>query len=365
MQLTSLPTLIFFAIATIGLTLFLTIFWHRLHKPGFANHLGRFMILLLCQVLAMATIGIQVNRANGFYESWNDLFGTSSGYTQGIAASNLISPLAKADLKNAEHPSAHSTLISEVITGASSQVTSLVELDIPNSAVTEMLSAHTLNPHKYRFAEFLTGFPSQPKMWFEVLQIDSEISRYNALHPDNQVIGVFPEINIAGHMDLECMNFPNGGPQTETWLSTDIHDYVAHRFAVKDSSWGIMGVSTGGWCSSMLMTRHPNLYAAAVSIAGYYRPALPLTDSKELQSAMRKKYDFTASEKQLTAVKPMYLTASLGDRYSIRETKKFLAHHYSHLHIEYKQLKSGGHNSRVWVSLIPAAFDWLQRNVAV
>jgi Na+-transporting NADH:ubiquinone oxidoreductase subunit NqrE len=93
MQLTSLPTLIFFAIATIGLTLFLTIFWHRLHKPGFANHLGRFLILLLCQVLAMATIGIQVNRANGFYESWNDLFGTSSGYTQGIAASNLISPL--------------------------------------------------------------------------------------------------------------------------------------------------------------------------------------------------------------------------------------------------------------------------------
>jgi pimeloyl-ACP methyl ester carboxylesterase len=365
MGLTDGLTLFVSSFFAITLTIFIVIYWKKIYRRTFSNLIMRLLIIVLCQALALVSIGLQVNRANGFYESWNDLFGTSSGYTQGIAASNLISPLAKSDLKNAEHPSAHSTLISEVITGASSQVTSLVELDMPNSAVTEMLSAHTLNPHKYRFAEFLTGFPSQPKMWFEVLRIDGEISRYNALHPDNQVIGVFPEINIAGHMDLECMNFPNGGPQTETWLSTDIHDYVAHRFAVKDSSWGIMGVSTGGWCASMLMTRHPNLYAAAVSIAGYYRPALPLTDSKELQSAMRQKYDFTASEKKLTSVKPMYLTASLGDRYSIRETKKFLAHHYSHLHIEYKQLKSGGHNSRVWVSLIPAAFDWLQRNIAV
>jgi S-formylglutathione hydrolase FrmB len=124
-----------------------------------------------------------------------------------------------------------------------------------------------------------------------------------------------------------------------------------------------MGVSTGGWCAAMLSVRHPDMYSAAASIAGYYRPALPLSYPIALQEKMSLKYNFGLAESKLTQTIPLYLTASVKDKYSFRETSKFLALQHPHLKITYKELQEGGHNSRVWVSLIPEAFDWLQRNI--
>ena len=161
------------------------------------------------------------------------------------------------------------------------------------------------------------------------------------------------------------MNLPGKRPAAETWLSSDMHAYLSSRLGIEDARWGVMGVSTGGWCAAMLSVRHPNLYSAAVSIAGYYRPALPLSDPKALQDAMTAKYDFDKAEAALTQTQKLYITASLGDKYSIRETRKFLKKKHPHLAITYKEQPSGGHNSRVWISLIPSAFDWLQRNIAV
>jgi S-formylglutathione hydrolase FrmB len=202
-------------------------------------------------------------------------------------------------------------------------------------------------------------------MWVKVLRIDKELARYNETHVGHELIGLFPQINVAGKYDLECMNLPGAEPAAETWLSSDMHSYLDARLGIKESRWGIMGVSTGGWCATMLSMRHPDLYSAAVSIAGYYRPALPLTDPIKLQLAMDKKYDLTRPEAALKKTLPIYITASVGDKYSIRETRKFLAKPHPNLGITYKELPSGGHNSRVWVSLIPDAVDWLQRNVAV
>jgi hypothetical protein len=77
------------------------------------------------------------------------------------------------------------------------------------------------------------------------------------------------------------------------------------------------------------------------------------------------KYNLDKSEAALTEAKKLYITASKGDKYSYRETKKFLAKKHPNLEITYKELPSGGHNSRVWVALIPGALDWLQRNISV
>ncbi len=365
MGLTDGLTLALFSITAVGLTLFAVIYWGKIYRRTFLNLLLRLLIILLCQALALVSIGLEVNRSNGFYESWNDLFGTSSNYSQSSTTAGSKALITGKELRKADKLPLQSRLVRDVITGSQSQVSNVVFLDLPKSAVDDINAKTALDPKRYRVIEFLTGFPSQPLMWVKVLKIDHDLALYNQQHVGREIIGIFPEVNLAGHYDLECMNLPGTRPPAETWLSTDMHSYFATRLGMPDSRWGIMGVSTGGWCAAMLSVRHPDLYSAAASIAGYYRPALPLTDPIALQNEMIKKYDFDKAEAALTQIQKLYITASLGDVYSIRETKKFLAKKHPNLAITYKELPSGGHNARVWISLIPGALDWLQRNISV
>jgi pimeloyl-ACP methyl ester carboxylesterase len=202
-------------------------------------------------------------------------------------------------------------------------------------------------------------------MWVKTLSLDKVLARYNQQHLGHEIIGIIPQVNIAGHYDLECMNLPGKRPAAETWLSSDMHSYLSTRLGMHDSKWGVMGVSTGAWCAAMLSIRHPELYSAAASIAGYYRPALPAADPTALQNEMSAKYDLSKAEASLTMTQNLYITASLGDRYSILETKRFLSMKHPHMAVTYKELKSGGHHSQVWVKLVPDALVWLERNISV
>ena len=365
MQLTDLSTLLLFSIAAIGLTISIVIYWQHLYRRTFRNLLLRLFLIMLCQALALMSIGLQVNRANSFFESWNDLFGTTSSYSSASVSSLANMKITKSELNKSEKLPFQARMVRNVIIGENSKVTNVVYLYLPHSAAAEISKGHGLGKNRYRVVEFLTGFPSQPEMWVNVLAIDQVLALYNESHVGHEIIGVIPQVNIAGRYDLECMNLPGNKAAAETWLSEDMHTYVAAKLGIPQARWGIMGVSTGGWCSAMLSIRHPDLYSAAVSIAGYYRPALPLSYPKKLQDAMTVKYDLDKAESNLSSVQKIYLTASLGDKYSIRETRKFLAKEHPHLKITFHELPSGGHNSRVWVSLIPGAFDWLQRNISV
>ena len=363
LELTDLSTLLVTSIAAVFATASLVIFWRFFSGRGVGKVALRFIAIVLSQVLVLMAVGIQINRTNDFYSSWSDLFGTSNLYSSTATQAGSIKILDKKDLLAATPLPDKGLLVHDVIVEKDSGVSNIVYLALPKSAVKEIKRNHPLDGKKYRVVEFLTGYPSQPIMWITVLQIDKVLADYNRTHPNAQIIGVFPEVNVAGHYDLECMNLPNGKPAAETWLTSDMHSFVNSRLGNLPQQWGIMGVSTGGWCAAMLSVRHPDLYSAAASIAGYYRPALPLSYPIALQEKMSLKYNFGLAESKLTSTIPLYLTASVKDKYSFRETSKFLAMPHPHLKITYKELQEGGHNSRVWVSLIPDAFDWLQRNI--
>lgn len=363
--LTDFSTLILFSSAALLATAGLVAFWHKFSGKHIGKFFLRFIAVALSQVLVLMAVGIQINRVNDFYASWSDLFGTSQFNSSIATQAGSVSILDKKDLVAATPLPGKGLLVHDVITEKDSGVSNVVYFALPYSAVKELNHNRPLNGKNYRVMEFLTGYPSQPMMWIHVLQIDQVLARYNKENPSTQIIGVFPEVNVAGHYDLECMNLPNGKPAAETWLTSDMHSFVNQRLGNLPTRWGIMGVSTGGWCAVMLSTRHPNLYTAAASIAGYYRPALPRSYPLDLQKKMTLKYNLALAESALQSAMPLYLTASVKDKYSFRETTKFLALPHPNLQITYKELKEGGHNSRVWIALIPEAFDWLQRYIPV
>lgn len=359
MGLIDSSTLTISIMATVVATFGTALLWKRIFRKGFINVAVRLLLIILCQALALISVGLGVNRANGFFESWSDLFGSGTNYSSVAVTNSQLPKISATGIKQAVALKNKAIMIEDVIRGSASGVSNAVKLYIPGSLKEDILKKRRPNPDQYRVVEFLTGFPSQPSMWFKVMTIDKELARYNQAHPMAQIIGVFPQVNVAGNYDLECMNLPHGKPKAETWLAEDMHTYLAKRVGVFNPHWAVMGLSTGGWCAAMLSMKHPELFDKAISIAGYYRPALPLTDPIALQNWAKSHYALNQFEVMLPQKLKLYLVASLGDKYSIKETRKFLNLKHPMLQIKYRELAAGGHNPHVWIPSIKPALDWL------
>lgn len=362
LNLDSNLTLWVFASLTLLVTLSVVIFWRKLLRKGFLNFLVRLLVLALCQILIVATVGISINRSNGFYSSWKDLFGRGVDYSSVAVASTAATKLDATILKGAQKSLNGQVIVKEIVKGTNSGISNEVYLVLPKSAVSYIENGRPINMEKTKVVEFLAGFPSQPENWFRSLDLTKALATSEKANPGYSIIGVIPTVNVAGSQDLECMNFPKPGVQTETWLTTDIQTFVNNRLGISPTRWGVIGVSTGGWCAAMLSIKHENLFYAAVSIAGYYRPALTKSTDPVIKSQLEADYDFTKLEAAMTGKMDMLLIASVGDIYSFAETKKFRALQHLNINYQYIELASGGHNARVWIPQISLSLDWLKKH---
>jgi enterochelin esterase-like enzyme len=85
-------------------------------------------------------------------------------------------------------------------------------------------------------------------------------------------IVVFIDSSGAPYPDSECANSYDGKMWLETFISRDVVQYVDSHYKTmaEPIARGIMGMSTGGFCSAMLLSRHPDVYATSISFSGYY-----------------------------------------------------------------------------------------------
>jgi len=362
LELTSGLTLWLFIAISFVATISLTLFWQKLFRKGFLNFFARLLLLTLCQVLILSTVGIGINRTNGFYSSWADLMGKSVDFSATAISSNQVTTLDASILKGASKSQGGQLILKEIVKGENSGISNVVYLILPKSTVTSIKNGAPIDMTKTKVVEFLAGYPSQPEIWLRSLNIAQALADSQKANPGMSIIGVIPAVNVAGKEDLECMNFPQSGIQTETWLSTDLHSFVNGRLAIAPTRWGIIGVSTGGWCSAMLSVKHEDLFSGAVSIAGYYRPALNKKTDPVAKMQLEKDYEFSTLENSMTGTMDMLLIASVGDTYSFKETNKFRAMTHPKINYQYIELVQGGHNARVWISQLGGALDWLKKH---
>ena len=80
LPLLSLSTEIFFWFLTLALLVLTVIFWHKFAIHNWKTITARFSTIILIQVLALASMGITINRSGEFYSSWSDLFGAQGQY---------------------------------------------------------------------------------------------------------------------------------------------------------------------------------------------------------------------------------------------------------------------------------------------
>lgn len=124
-------------------------------------------------------------------------------------------------------------------------------------------------------------------------------------------IVVFIDSAGAPYPDSQCADSYDKKMWLETFISRDVVLYLDTHFrTIKDpNARGIMGMSAGGFCSAMLLTRHPDVYSTAISFSGYFYAG----NGSASASA-----PYGGSQAAMDAVSPAYQVSYLTDAQKAR-----------------------------------------------
>ena len=79
----------------------------------------------------------------------------------------------------------------------------------------------------------------------------------------------------------ECVDSADGEQWFETYVTRTVVGYVDNNYrTIRDPrARATMGMSEGGFCAAMLVTRHPDLFSVSMSFSGYYWAGTPAADA--------------------------------------------------------------------------------------
>jgi pimeloyl-ACP methyl ester carboxylesterase len=217
---------------------------------------------------------------------------------------------------------------------------------------------------RFPVLELTSGFPASPSTWFRVMHLDSELNYLIATGRSVPFIAVVPVQNVASPRDTECVDAV-GGPQVDSYLSYDVHTAV-ERAVRAGSQWTVLGDSTGGYCAADLLIRHPDLFTAAVSIAGYDAPAHDATTGDLFGN--RPELAALYSPLWLLRHRPqpdlhLLLITTRADRYPTRQALLLAAAARPPFQLSLLTLPRGGHNFGTFAAEVPVGVSWLSRYV--
>ncbi|MFD0528074.1 alpha/beta hydrolase [Kitasatospora arboriphila] len=194
-----------------------------------------------------------------------------------------------------------------------------------------------------------------------IQKIDAELSKAGKAHPFILIMPV-QNLNSSESKALECSDIP-GQPKIGTWMAEDIPDFVRANFrTVKGrDGWGLMGASTGAFCSAKLALQHPETFKAAVPIDGYFNPDSPLWHGHEQERLANSPGQLVALGK---ADVRMLATAGGSNAYETGLVKAWVKKAAPPLTVEYYEQPGGKHLTSDFKKMIPDTLQWLSKNLA-
>jgi enterochelin esterase-like enzyme len=164
------------------------------------------------------------------------------------------------------------------------------------------------------------------------------------------------------HRALECSDIP-GQPKMGTWMSQDIPDLVKANFRTLRGAdgWGLMGASTGAFCSIKLALGHPEQFKAAVPIDGYFKPDSPLWKNHESDRLANSPDAMIGAGK---AGIDVLATAGGADANEVALVKAFVAKAAPPVRIEYYEQPGGRHLTSHFKRMIPDLLGWLGKHLS-
>lgn len=230
-------------------------------------------------VVASAVLAgaLWVNVTYDYYQSWSDAWADISG------APLPTEPLPRALPSSAPLPAAPSADPSSTTPAAPHAVPGrgrLVSMTLAGNASGLSRPAVVWLPAAYddpgqRAARFpvlllLHGDPGEPRGFVYGMHVDRVAGSLD--RTGTPYVIVMPTVWQGWH-GQQCLD-GRRGPRDETYLTTDVPQSLQRQLRVTPPgrSWALAGLSEGGYCAVDLALRHPDLFAGAASLDGYYAP---------------------------------------------------------------------------------------------
>ncbi|GHB49653.1 esterase [Streptomyces viridiviolaceus] len=328
---------------------------------------GRVGLLLATQLALFAAVGLAANQAFGFYASWADLFGRETGqgvvvdHTAGESGGLLeVVGTRRVQAAGAARPEVAGQVQRIEVVGRTTHIATPAYVYLPPEYFQPRHRART-----FPAAVVLTGYPGTAEALVDKLHYPRtalDLARDGRMQP---MILVMLRPTVAPPRDTECVDVP-GGPQTETFFAEDLPEAVLSHYRVgrKPGSWGVVGDSTGGYCSLKLAMHHPGVYAAGAGLSAYYdAPSDPTTgDLFHGDEELRNRADLWWYLKHMPAPDTSLLvTSSKAGESNYKDTLEFIERVKAKKRTRISSiiLESGGHNFNTWRREIPATLQWL------
>jgi len=328
------------------------LFWDA---AGPGRHLGppprwrvwvvRPLAVLLCLTSAGAAAVVIANRELGFFGTWRELvgLGPASGGTTGVGT--------------VTSSTSGSRVVSFTVNGAASHLNLRAYAYLPPGYDVEVAKGERLP-----VLEMLAGFPGSPHVWLSTLDAPQILDGEIAAGRMAPTVVVFPYQTVTSARDTECVNAV-GGVAMDTFLSVDVPATVDKLFQVRtDTGWGVLGLSTGGYCAVNLALRHPDRYAAAVSLAGNMSPYLDAATG-DLFRGDRTAANLNNPLWRLKNLRPepqaFYLATGLNDHEAVDDLQRFVSLARPPMRVTTAALSHTGHTLAAFRAFEAPAYDWV------
>ena len=345
MTLIGLPFLVLLIVVAATVVSATMLLWNR--WPRWWALPMRLLSLLLVMASGVVVAADAVNRSYDFYSSLDDLLGRTP--VQVIVAARAAPDL---DVATSEK----GRIVRVQLNGARSGVTreGLVYLPAAYFQPSQAM-------RRFPVLELFHGYPGSPRNWVSQMHLARVLDAEIAIGSLPPVIAVLPSDYDPGH-DSECVDAV-GGQRDETYLAVDVPADIGRDFRALDTphGWATAGYSTGGFCAVNVALHHPDRYAAAASLSGYYNAVVDGTTGDLYRGSVAawrwNSPQWLVGHRRVRV--PLYLAASRGDHQAMGAMLAMRRASSGRLPLVTLTLPNGGHNFRVWYAASLAAFEWL------
>ncbi|AYV26533.1 hypothetical protein HET69_31360 [Streptomyces sp. CJ_13] len=348
MELTSTSFLVTLIVVTVLAMLALLLLWNRIPGPGWLRWPARVLMIGLCQLTAICVVAASINGGYGLYASWDDLLGTDTG-----PASAMTGPPPG----RARFTQGGDGTQSVYFRGSRSKLAGQVTVWTPPE-----YGAPGAERTRFPVLVLLHGYPGSPRTWIDLGDMPGSLDRLVRAGASHPFIVVIPEL-YPGGMNTDCANI--GPHRVADWLGQDVPDLVARNFRTlrRPEGWGLLGVSTGGFCAAKLPLQFPKAFRAGAALdpdplvgdpAVLSDPAVRERNSPMWLLGRTKKADTG-----------LFLATSAQDKDSPPAQLRVFARAAEGTGVRVRTLvrPQGGHNFQTWRGMYPEALGWLSTEI--
>lgn len=380
-MLTSLPFVIVFLVAAVGLLLALPL---MIRQPG--HYLRSVLVVILVAVIQVVAVGLLVNLPMRYVSTPSELWQMVSSQQNSQVKISDTQRGSKIVAKESERADKRLPAVSEklnpltnpALPGQEEWIPSFKPLSKgrqltvfsgPRSGVKEQVIVWTpegydpLDKHTtYNVIEFVHGYPGSPVSVALALDFSNNLQKAIDRGEIAPTIVVIPE----GNVDLKaptCADVVNG-EQTATWLSFDVPKMVRSSFpnvSDKRKDWMIAGNSSGAYCGARLGILYGDVFGTSAVLSGYDQPIVGSWGGRNSTGFRDNTLSVLVGKERPWPVN-MYISGARLDKDSLHLAKSFSQASFKpgdrvQLHIAPK----GGHNWAIWREQMPEIYHWWEQ----